>query len=53
MLLGRLVAYAERLERENASREEQDAVVPSGYQMQAVKGFIKLDKEGNLLEIRR
>lgn len=51
MLLGQLVAYAAQLERENAGREEQDAVVPSGYQMQAIKGFVKLDKEGNFLEL--
>jgi CRISPR-associated protein Csd1 len=51
MLLGQLVAYAERLERENARREEKDAVVPSGYQMQAIKGFLKLDSSGNLIEV--
>lgn len=51
MLLGQLVAYAERVERENAGREEKDAVVPSGYQLQAIKGFIKLDKDGNFLEL--
>ena len=51
MLLGQLVAYAERVERENAGREEKDAALPSGYQLQAIKGFIKLDKEGNFLEL--
>lgn len=49
MLLGQLVAYAERLERE-AGSGEQAAVVPSGYQMQPIRGFIKLDKDGNFLE---
>ena len=51
MLLSQLVAYAERLEHENAGREEKDAVVPSGYQLQPIKGFIKLDQEGNFLEL--
>jgi CRISPR-associated protein Csd1 len=50
MLLKQLVDYAERLEQENSAREEQDTVVPSGHQMQPIKGFIKLDLEGNFLE---
>jgi len=50
MLLKQLVDYAERLERENLALDDQDTVVPSGHQLQAIKGFVKLDREGNFLE---
>lgn len=50
MLLSQLVAYAERLEREGATSEHAHAVVPSGYQLQPIKGFVRLDRAGALLE---
>lgn len=56
MLLKQLVDYADRLEleleRKNADRDEgeRETLVPSGYQTQAIKGFIKLDLQGNFLE---
>lgn len=51
MLLSELIRYHDRYVEENGARQTPDIIPPSGYQMQPIKGIIRLDASGTFLGI--